>query len=126
VLTPSSQTLTIGATATLTATATGTSPYVIPSGTLKFLYGSTVLATLPIASQGGIGSPSTVVFTQSTSGLPPGAYHVTAQYSGDAYDLPATAAAVTVVLTAAPDSVTVSAPPHPVQSGSSLMTPTIH
>jgi hypothetical protein len=115
-LTPSTQTVNIGGVATLTAAATGTSPYATPTGTVKFLYGGTVLATVPVNYQSGF--TVTAQLIQPTSGLPPGTYHVNAVYSGDAYNLPATAPAVTVILVK--QHVTVTASPNPVPSGASF------
>ena len=50
-LTPASQTVLQGATVALTAMVTGTSAYGYPSGTVKFLLGSTMLATEPLYNE---------------------------------------------------------------------------
>ena len=112
-LTPATQSLTVGGTASLTATVTGTSPYLAPTGTVKFYYGSTFLGTVPLTNQ-------VATFSKSTAGLPPGNYHVTAVYSGDYFNQPSTSPAATVTLVASATTVTVSATPNPVPTGNSF------
>jgi hypothetical protein len=113
-LTPMSQTLTVGSTASLTATLTVTNSNSPPTGTIKFLYGSSVLATSPLTFNYG------AALTEATAGLQPGTYLVKATYSGDNLNTAATSAPATVILQSSPDTVTLSASPNPVLSGSNF------
>ena len=88
-----------GGTATLTATVT--SGGAAPTGTVTFLSGTTTLGSSPL-SKG--------VATLPVSNLAPGMYSITAAYSGDANDAAATSAAVTLTVTKASSTITISAP----------------
>jgi hypothetical protein len=72
-LSPSANPATLGQSVTFTATASGGSP--IPTGSIKFMDGATVLGSSPIGAGG--------IATLSTSTLAFGAHSITASYQGD-------------------------------------------
>jgi hypothetical protein len=80
----------IGLPVTLTATITNAGTDA-PTGTVKFLYGSTVLGSAALKN----GSAS---FTASTTGLAPGTYNITASYAGDGNYGPATSAVLPITI----------------------------
>ena len=107
-LTLTADTLTLAPGSRLTLTASLSNPTC--TGTITFLSGPNTLATLPIAS--GIAA-------LSLTALPPGSANLTATYSGDSADTPATSNPLTLAipgttapftLTAAPASPSVNSP----------------
>ncbi|HKO57006.1 MAG TPA: Ig-like domain repeat protein, partial [Thermoanaerobaculia bacterium] len=76
-----------GQNVTFTATVTGASP----TGTVTFFDGSTPLGTIPLTGNGA---------QLSTAALVPGSHDITAQYSGDANNLPSTSNVVVQVVSA--------------------------
>jgi hypothetical protein len=112
-LTPATQTLVEGQTASFTATLGSSGAYGnYPTGTINLLNGSTVVAT---ANQS---SPDLTSLTLSpvTSGIPAGTYTLTAQYLGSPYYLGSTSPPVTIKIVNG-DTVTVAANPNPVPKG---------
>jgi uncharacterized repeat protein (TIGR03803 family) len=99
----------IGQTVTITATASGSGA--APTGTVAFKYGSLTLASLPL-------SGGTASFAQSTNGLPPGTYDLTASYSGDASYGAANSSAYGVTISKDATVVALSATPLTVVQGS--------
>ena len=89
-LTSSAPSVFFGMPVTLTATVSGNSP----TGTVTFSDGATVLGTAALSGN---------VATLTTSALPTGARQLTATYSGDASNLPATSSAVSVAVNARPN-----------------------
>ena len=83
-----------GQAVTFTASVTPASA----SGTVQFLDGSTVLATVAVAS----GSASTVAT------LPVGTHSVSASYSGDTNDAPSASASISQIVQQAPSTTTLS------------------
>jgi hypothetical protein len=115
-LTPASRTVLQGATATFTATVTGSSPYGYPSGTVKFLLGTTVLATETLTKNGTYTSYATL--SEATTGLTAGTYQITASYSGDTYNLPSMSSSTVTISSNTP--VTLAVSPNPVPAGDSF------
>ncbi len=91
---------------TITATVSGKAANVVPTGTVTFQDGSTILGTATLDPGG--------VATLTTAALPPGAASITAVYSGDDEDLASTSTtpppltvgqdAVETLLTASPNT----------------------
>jgi len=81
-----------GQSATLLATVTSTGYGPTPTGTVTFHIPGHVIATSTLNSNGAAS------VTASTSTVPPGTYLVSATYSGDSSDGPATSQPVTVVV----------------------------
>ena len=87
-----------GSTVSLTATVSGGNPNSAPSGTVQFFNGVTSLGTQPLLS-------STATLTGVS--LPAGTYaNITAQYSGDNYNNPATSLAANPSLVVNPAATT--------------------
>jgi hypothetical protein len=99
-LTATPATATVGATIALGATVTGTGG--TPTGSVKFLDGTTVLATVNLTS--GVAS-------YSTSALIVGTHSITAVYGGDGTFATLTSAAQTVTINALPPSITAAFSP---------------
>jgi len=118
VLTPASQTLIQGATIAITAGITGTSAYGYPSGTVKFLLGSTVLATEMLYNDET--NSSYAYLSEATTGVPAGTYQVTASYSGDIFNLPSTSSSPATIIIQALTPVTLAVSPNPVPAGDSF------
>ena len=118
VLTPASQTLIQGATIAITAGITGTSAYGYPSGTVKFLLGSTVLATEMLYNDET--NSSYAYLSDATTGVPAGTYQVTASYSGDIFNLPSTSSSPATIIIQALTPVTLAVSPNPVPAGDSF------
>jgi hypothetical protein len=93
-LTATPTSATVGTAVSLTATVTPASGTGVPTGTVTFQNGSTVLGT---ATLNGTGQA-----TYSAPSLAVGTYSVTAVYGGDSADLASTSTAVAVTITAAP------------------------
>ncbi len=112
-LAASPNTVIAGQTLNLTATvsASGTT---VPTGTVSFMNGATVLGTTTLNSSG--------VATLSTASLPAGSYSLTAQYTGAANFVASTspAAPVTVNPPTATSSTTLVASPNVVTAGQTL------
>lgn len=70
-----------------------------PTGTVKFLYGTTILGSAKLAG-------NSASITASTTGLPAGTYKVTASYAGDSNYGPATSTPLAITL--APRTATTS------------------
>jgi Bacterial Ig-like domain (group 3)/FG-GAP-like repeat len=70
-----------------------------PTGTISFVSGNTILGTATIANGG-----ATLPFSFSA----PGVYSVTANYSGDAHNLPSTSNSISVTIMSAQTTLTVS------------------
>jgi O-glycosyl hydrolase len=103
-LTSSASSVAVGQKLTFTATISVTSSS-LPTGTMKFMSGSTVLASVPVMGN---------IVTYSTSSLAAGAYSVTASYSGDTANAASSSSAVLVTVNAAgasASSVTLSSSP---------------
>src|SRR5207245_1949837 len=88
-----------GQAVTLTATVVPVAPGAgVPSGTVTFSDGATVLGTAPLAQAGS--GPDQAAFT--TSALAPGSHSLTAAYQGDARFAGSTSPAVTQVVQRTP------------------------
>jgi hypothetical protein len=87
----------------------------VPTGTVSFMNGSTVLGTATLNSSG--------VATLPPTSLGAGTYSLTAQYTGTASFLSSTSAAVSVTVNAATVTATISlvASPNPVTEGQALV-----
>jgi hypothetical protein len=110
-LSSSSRTTNPGRPVTFTATvSTRTSP--VTTGTVSFMQGSTVLATVPVTSAG------TAAFT--TSALPLGSTSITAVFSGAANILGSTSAALTQVVVPYTTSTTLSTSANPSRTSQSV------
>ena len=117
VVNPSSITLgdSVQLTATVTAVSTGST---IPTGTVTFSIGSTVLGTTPLLSVGGM---SLATLTVTGPRLPVGGATVTAAYSGDASYNGSTGAAVVAVAPGPAGSlVSVNITPNPAHEGQTV------
>jgi uncharacterized repeat protein (TIGR03803 family) len=100
-------TLTQGQSSTLSSIVSRTSASGTPTGTVKFYAGAVELGSAEL-------SGGTASLVGATSGsTPPGKYAVTAKYSGDSLDQPATSAPTEVTVLAATGT-TVIATPNPV------------
>jgi hypothetical protein len=119
-LMPSSQTLQQGAATSITATVTGNTVQGAPTGSVKFMLGSTLLATATLAAK--TGTVSSATYSASTAAVPPGTYSLTASYGGDSHNLPSTSTAAVVTVTAkpAPTPVTLAISPNPVPANTSF------
>ena len=124
VLTPASQSVLHNANVSLTATVNGSSTHGAPSGTVKFMSGSTVIATGTLKAQSS--TASAVTIGESTVSVAPGKYTVMATYGGDGYNLPSSSGAVTVTVEdSTPVALTIS--PNPVAADASFtLTATIN
>jgi hypothetical protein len=87
---------------TLQATVTGSGD--TPTGTVKFVYDGITLASSKL-------SAGVATYSASTTGLPPGSYAVTAEYSGDSNYAASNSLPVTVQLTKAATTTTIAASP---------------
>jgi hypothetical protein len=116
-LTPASQTVLQGGTATFTATAAGTSPNGAPSGKVSFLLGSTVLATETLSTTAN--DMAQAILSEATAGVPTGTYSITASYSGDEWNLPSRSSAATVTI-GSTTPVTLAISPNPVPAADSF------
>ncbi len=102
---------TVGQTVAIKATASGSGA--TPTGTVVFLYGTIPLASLTLSGGAATLSPS-------TKGLPPGAYVLTASYSGDSNYSAAASAGYTITLIKPAPTVALSASPNPAMVGQSV------
>lgn len=93
-LTATPTSATVGTAVSFTAMVKPASGSGVPTGTVTFRHGSTVLGT---ATLNGTGQA-----TYSATALAVGAYTVTAVYGGDSADVTSTSTAVAVTITAAP------------------------
>jgi sugar lactone lactonase YvrE len=92
-------------------------PTAVPTGTVTFFVGKASLGTAPLSA----GSASL-----TTTLLPAGTDSITAVYSGDANDVTSTSAAITDVVTIVPTTLTLTAAPSVLVSGSTaVLTATI-
>jgi sugar lactone lactonase YvrE len=92
-------------------------PTAAPSGTVTFFVGKASLGTVPVTA----GSAAL-----TTTLLPAGTDSITAVYSGDANDVTSTSAAITDVVTIVPTTLTLTAAPSVLVSGStSVLTATV-
>jgi len=122
-LTPTTQTLLQGGSASLTATVTTNSPYGAPTGSVKFLVGTTTVGTVALAYENSTSSSATL--TASTASIAAGAYSVSASYTGDSGNLASNSNAVTVIVTPT-TPVTLAISPNPVPVNTSfIMTATV-
>ena len=95
-----------GTTVTLTVTATAVPPQTgTPTGTVQLFNNGASLGTFPLSAAG--------VATLATSTLPAGTDTITRTYSGDPNFAPATCNPVTVLITAAPSSLTLTSSVNP-------------
>ncbi len=99
-----------GTSVQLTANLTG--PGTTPTGTLRLLDGSTVLATLTVSSSS--------VYTLPTGNLTLGTHTLTASYSGDADNAAAVSSTVTIVVQQAPTLTTLTSSANPLTQGVTL------
>jgi trimeric autotransporter adhesin len=107
VLSTSPSAPTQGQNVSLIAAVTEVSGSTIPTGTVSYFYGSLLIGAA------GLNASGIATFTASSSGLPAGAYVISAQYSGDSANLASTSpnlsvhlrASTTVLLSASPASV---------------------
>ena len=102
-----------GATVSLTAGVSNANDEVNAKGTVSLYVGSLKLLTAALSKDD---YPQTATFSASTKGVTPGAYSVTAQYSGDPVYAPSTSSPLAITVQA-PDTITVSASPNPVPAG---------
>lgn len=109
--TVSPSTLNIGQTATLKATVTKNTGSGTPTGSVKFVYGSTTLGTVAL-NPSGVAS-----FSASTAGLPAGSYALMADYSGDSADA-SSSGSLTVPLSKNTTTTVVSITPNPIPANS--------
>lgn len=89
----------------LTATVTGTQSNAVPTGTVNFFDGTTVIGS---AAVGASTSGSSVSATLSAVLNGPGAHSLSAQYVGDSNNGASTSAVVQVTVTAIPTTTTLS------------------
>jgi sugar lactone lactonase YvrE len=103
---------------TLTANVSNVNvPTASPTGTVTFFVGKASLGTVPVSAGSAI---------LTTTLLPAGTDSITAVYSGDANDVTSTSAAITDVITIVPSTITVTAAPSVLASGStSVLTATV-
>jgi hypothetical protein len=95
---------------------------VVPTGTMQYLDGATVLGSAPVT----LDSTNSPVSTFSTATLMPGTHTLTAVYSGDANYGSTTSSAVTLVVTDANSSITlVSTPPQTTPGQQFTLTATV-
>lgn len=104
VLSPASQTVTVGSsTVVLSAAATGEGLYDAPdgepTGIVTLMAGSTVVDTGALGGQDG--NTTTANLSTTDSGLVAGTYYLQATYPGNNYNLPATSNVVKVIVTGA-------------------------
>ena len=99
-LTSSASSVLVGSSISFTATVIGTNG--TPTGTVKFMNGSTVLATVPLTN-------ATAVY--ATNALPVGSYTVVAVYSGDQNFKDSLSSGVPATITGLPDYSISSAQP---------------
>lgn len=119
-LTPTSQSVLQGASISITATVVGNSTHGSPTGTVKFMTGSTVLATETLSYESSTTAEATL--TASTTSVPAGTYPVSASYSGDSGNLPSTSNGSSVTVTIKPTTpVTLAIAPNPVPADTSFM-----
>jgi hypothetical protein len=102
-LTDSTATLTAGQSLTLTATVAAASGNTVPTGTVTFYDGSTVLGTGTLGASG--------VATDTTTALTAGSHSITASYGGSATLAGSTSGAVTVAVAAGPPDFTAALSP---------------
>jgi len=91
-LTYSPDPVTQGQTVTLTATVVKTSGSGVPTGNVKFLFGTTVLATIPLNASGKAN------LTANTANYYPGYYNITAVYEGNSTTFTSTSAETEIFL----------------------------
>lgn len=112
-----------GSNTVLTATVTGTQLNVLPTGTVNFLDGSTVIGS---AALGTASSGASVSATLSTVLTGLGTHSLSAQYVGDSNNGPSTSAADSVTVTAIPTTTTLSLASSSIAIGASeAMTATV-
>ena len=96
---------TVGQSVTVKATVTG--PDGTPTGSVSFMVAGQIVATVNL-------SAGTATLTDSTNGLAPGTYPITASYSGSSSYNASASAAYDFALNQAPTSTTFAAAPNPV------------
>jgi parallel beta-helix repeat protein len=96
----------------VTFTATVASSFGIPSGSVTFMDGSTVLATVSLDANG--------VAKFTTAALSTGGHSITASYSGDANDLSSTSSTLTETVNKATTTTTLSASVNPALVGQAV------
>ncbi len=101
---------------TFTATVWVAPGGVIPTGTVTFEEGSTILGTATLSAVGSL-----AVASITTTALPLGTDAVTAVYSGDPDDMPSTSQPLTVVVGQDATLVTLTASPNPVAIDQSVI-----
>jgi sugar lactone lactonase YvrE len=114
-LTASSTALVAGQPLNLTATVAGNSGKPLagnPAGAVKFTDGGTLLGTIAPNASG--------VATYSTAGLLPGQHTITATFSGDSLDAPSASTIVSVNVTIATTTATLTTSANPINSGATL------
>jgi len=109
----STGTVTLDQSVTLSSAVSRTAGTVIPNGTVTFTAGTQVIGSVPLNA-----GTASLTLTPGYS-IPPGAYSVTATYSGDATDQASTSGATNVSVVAATANA-LSITPSTVQSGQSV------
>ena len=94
-LTSSLNPSTSGQSVTFTATVTASYSYDVPTGTVSFYDGSTLLGSGTLSTANGV-----TTATVTTASLAVGTHSITATYSGDSNDLPSTSAALSQTVNA--------------------------
>jgi Glycosyl hydrolases family 28/Bacterial Ig-like domain (group 3) len=94
-----------GSSTVLTATVTGTQSNALPTGTVNFLDGATVIGSAALGTASSGGSVSATLSTV-LSGL--GTHSLSAQYAGDSNNGASTSAADSVTVTAIPTTTTLT------------------
>jgi hypothetical protein len=107
------QQITFTATISVSAETTGTR---VPTGTVVFKDGATILGTATLSTTGGV---TTATFTTGVLGL--GAHSVTAIYGGDTYFTDSASAEVSETVTQAATSIVVSSNVNPSVFGGDVM-----
>jgi hypothetical protein len=116
-LTPANQIVVEGANASITATVTGNAALSSPTGSVKFILGTTTIGTVTLKAENSTNSTATL--TAPTTSIAPGNYTVTARYGGDSTHLASSSNSVTVIVNpTTPVALTIS--PNPVPASSSF------
>jgi len=115
---PASQTLLQGATASFSAAVTGSSPFGYPTGVVTFSFGKTVLGTATLKETTSTASSAT--FSAATTSVPAGTYTITAAYSGDANNLGSSSSSTVTITVPTSTRVMLTASPNPVPADSSF------
>lgn len=107
-----------GSSTVLTATVTGTQSTGVPTGTVNFFDGTTMIGSAAVAAAS---SGSSVSASLSTILNGPGAHSLSAQYGGDSSNTASTSPATVVTATAIPTTTTLSLGSSSVAIGASVI-----